>query len=285
VEVTDPSRPRPTGFVPGPSSLWREVKTFGDYVYVTTEARHGIDIVSLADPDRPAKVATWTGSVSSAHTLWIDAERALLFANGANGRSGGLHVLDLTDPAQPQTVGVFYGFYVHDSYARGPVLYASAIYDGFLALLDVSEPSHIQEITRFFTGGRFTHNSWLTRDGRYVFTTDERSNRPLEGWDLLDRMQPRKVSEYLAAPETIPHNVMIDGDRLVVAHYTEGVHLLDVRDPTRPRLLGSYDTFTDTTCPTAPYCGVWGAYLFPGSNLIVASDLTGGLFVLEYTGP
>jgi choice-of-anchor B domain-containing protein len=285
VEVSDPARARAVAFVPGPASSWREVKTFGDYVYVTTEAAHGIDIVSLADPDRPRKVGTWRGSVSSAHTLWIDAERALLFANGVNGRNGGLHVLDLADPEEPRTLGVFTGFYVHDSYSRGDVLYASAIYDGFLALLDVSEPRRIREINRFFTGGRFTHNSWLTRDGRFLFTTDERANRPLEGWDLLDPMQPRKVTEYLAAPQTIPHNVMIDGDRLVVAHYTEGVHLLDVRDPARPRAMGSFDTFTDSSCPSAPFCGVWGAYIFPGSNLIVASDLTGGLFVLEYTGP
>jgi hypothetical protein len=30
--------------------------------------------------------------------------------------------------------------------------------------------------------------------------------------------------------------------------------------------------------------GAWGAYIFPGSNLIVVSDITGGLFVVGYTG-
>lgn len=282
VEVTDPCRPRRIALIPGAASAWREVKTFGDYVYVTTEARTGLDIVSMRDPDHPEKVQTWNKTFASAHTLWIDAERGLLFANGTDGRRGGMRVLDIgRNPEDPEEVGSFHGFYVHDSYSRGTVLFASAITDGFLSLLDVTDPASIREINRFFTGGRFTHNSWVTRDGRYVFTTDEQPGRPLEGWDIIDVMAPRKVSEYIGGPGTIPHNVMIDGDRLLVAHYTEGVHLLDVSDPERPRLLGYYDTYSG---PSEGFNGTWGAYIFPGSNLIVASDIQNGLFVLEYTG-
>jgi hypothetical protein len=75
---------------------------------------------------------------------------------------------------------------------------------------------------------------------------------------------------------------MTDGDRLLVAHYTEGVHLLDVCNPEQPRLLGYYDTFTGSS---GGYRGVWGAYVFPGTNLILASDINNGLFVLRYDGP
>lgn len=283
VEVTDPARPIVRALVAGPASPWREIKTYGEYVYVTTEAPYGIDIISMKDPDHPEKVRTLDRTVLSAHSLWIDDERGLLFANGVNGRSGGMHILDVGgNPEDPEEVGAFADFYVHDSYSRGTTLFASAINDGFLALLDVTDPRHVREITRFATGGRFTHNSWLTRDGRYVFTTDERPGRPLEGWDIGDPLAPRKVSEYIAAPGTIPHNVMIDGDRMLVAHYTEGVHLLDVRDPEHLRLLGSYDTFPGDS---VGFNGTWGAYIFPGTNLIVASDITGGLFVIQYTGP
>jgi hypothetical protein len=178
-------------------------------------------------------------------------------------------------------VGVFSKFYIHDSYGRGTTLYAAAIRDGFVAILDVADPAHITETTRFFTGGRFTHNCWLTRDGRYLFTTDERIARPVEGWDLLNPLAPRKVSEYIAGPGTIPHNVMIDRDRLVLSHYTEGVHLLDVTDPEHSSLLGFYDTYQGLS---GTFNGDWGAYIFPGTDLIVASDIDGGLFVLGYTG-
>jgi choice-of-anchor B domain-containing protein len=283
VEVSNPRQPRSIGLIPGATSPWREVRTYGHYLYVSTEAKTGMDIVDMADPDHPRKVQTWNKTFTSAHTLTIDAERGLLFANGADGRRGGMHVLDLgSNPEDPEEVGAFYDFYVHDGHLRGTVFYASAIYDGFESLLDVSNPGRIRETTRFFTGGRFTHNSWLTRDGRYLFTTDERSGRPLEGWDLLDPLAPRKVSEYLGREGTIPHNVMVDGDRLLVSHYVEGVHLLDVRNPEKPVLLGSYDTYLGSE---EGFHGAWGAYIFPGSDLIVVSDIEGGLYVVGYAGP
>jgi choice-of-anchor B domain-containing protein len=279
VEVTDPEHPRNAGVVQGPANQWREVKTYRGYAYVTTEARVGMDIVDLRDPDHPRKVQTWNQTFTSAHTLWIDQERGLLFANGT---SFGMRVLDLEpNPADPREVGAYTAFYMHDSYTRGDVLYGSAINNGFEILLDVRDPRSISEITRFTTGGAFTHNAWLSRDGRYLFTTDERLNRPLEVWDLADPLHPRKVAEYIAAPNSIPHNVLVDGDRLLVAHYTEGVHLLDVRNPAQPAVLGFYDTFTDPTCSSFPFCGAWGAYIFPGSDLIVVSDLQGGLFVIR----
>ena len=74
---------------------------------------------------------------------------------------------------------------------------------------------------------------------------------------------------------------MIDGDRLLVSHYTEGVYLLDIRNPEQPRVMGSYDTYTGAS---GGFSGAWGAYIFPASDLIVASDIQGGLFVIGYTG-
>jgi choice-of-anchor B domain-containing protein len=282
VEVTDPARPRNIGVVPGPLSSWREVRTYRSYAYVTTEARHGLDIVDLADPDRPRLVQTWNRTFASAHSLWIDVGRGLLFANGtrdAAGASQGMRVLDLARNAEdPEDLGGFTDFYIHDSYSEGDRLYAAAINGGFLAILDISNPRALRERSRFFTGGRFTHNAWLSRDGRYLFTTDERPDRPLEVWDLLNPLEPRKVAQYLGAPGTIPHNVMVDGDRLLVSHYTEGVHLLDVRNPEQPQLMGSYDTFPGSS---AAFSGAWGAYIFPGSDLIVASDIEGGLFIIR----
>ena len=286
VEVTDPATPRNVGVIPGPESQWREVKTYKQFVYVTTEARpYGLDIIDLSVPDHPVRVGTWNLTLASAHTLWIDADKGLLFANGtrnAAGQANGMRILSLEpDPRNPREISSFTPYYIHDSYLRGDLLYASAINDGFLALLDASDPRNVRELMRFFTGGRVTHNSWPTGDGRYLFTTDERNGSPLEGWDLTDARAPRKVAEYIAQPGTIPHNVMIDGSRLVVAHYTEGVHLLDIANPERPQVLGFYDTYEG---PSGGFNGVWGAYIFPGSDLIVASDISGGLFVVRYLG-
>jgi choice-of-anchor B domain-containing protein len=289
VEVTDPRQPRSVALIEGPGNLIREVKTYRQYAYVTSEADgHGIDIVDLGDPDRPVKVQTWRDEFASVHTLWIDERRGLLFANGAFDRSvsgvGGLYIVDLArNPRNPRVLGKYNqyagGSYVHDSYLRGNLLFTAAMFDGFVGLLDVSDPAAVRRTLVFNTGCRFPHNAWPTDDGRYLFTTDERPNCPVETWDLEAPGGPRKVSEFIATAFGTPHNVLVDGQRLLVAHYSEGVHLLDITDPTSLRVLGRYDTTPDNRSR-----GCWSAYPFPGSDLIVASDIDGGLFVLEYTG-
>jgi choice-of-anchor B domain-containing protein len=285
VEITDPTRPRNIALIPGGTSQWREVRTFGEFIYVTTEANTGLDIIDMRDPDRPIKGQTWSETFTSAHSLYIDNDRGLLFANGTRNAarvSQGMRVLDVgSNPANPREAGSFTDFYIHDLYARGNTIYAAAINNGFLAVLDSSRIGAIREVTRFLTGGRFTHNAWLTDDSRYLFTTDEREGRPLEAWDLANPLAPRKVAEYIARPSGIPHNVLIDGNRMVVAHYVDGVHLLDVSRPETPRFMGSYDTYEPAG---EGFHGCWGAYIFPRSNLIIASDIEGGLFVLQYTG-
>jgi hypothetical protein len=75
---------------------------------------------------------------------------------------------------------------------------------------------------------------------------------------------------------------MIDGNRLVISHYEDDMHLLDITNPERPQALGFYDTYDGVLTGTF---GAWGAYIFPGSDLILVSDFQGGLFVVGYTGP
>jgi choice-of-anchor B domain-containing protein len=289
VEVTDPRHPRTIGLIAGPDNLIREVKTYRQYAYVTSEADgHGIDIIDLGDPDRPVKVQTWRGEFSNAHTLWIDTRQGLMFVNGASNRPSGdvagMYIVDLErNPRNPRTIGKYDqrngGYYIHDSYLRGNLLFGAAIFDGVVALFDVGDPAGIRRIGQFNTGCRFTHNAWPTDDGRYLFTTDERPNCPVETWDLQAAGGPVKVSQFIATEFGTPHNVLVDGSRLLVAHYSEGVHLLDITDPTNLRVLGRYDTTPDNRS-----VGCWSAYPFPDSNLIVASDIDGGLFVLGYTG-
>ena len=37
IDVTDTENPVIKGYAPGPSSTWRDIKTWGDYAYVTNE--------------------------------------------------------------------------------------------------------------------------------------------------------------------------------------------------------------------------------------------------------
>ena len=38
-------------FIPGNNSIWRDIKTYGHYMYVGTEASQGIQVVDIEDPE------------------------------------------------------------------------------------------------------------------------------------------------------------------------------------------------------------------------------------------
>jgi hypothetical protein len=48
VDITNAASPNELVFIPGANSIWREIKTNGDYAYVTTEAEEGLLIIDLS---------------------------------------------------------------------------------------------------------------------------------------------------------------------------------------------------------------------------------------------
>jgi len=50
VSLADPSQPEEVQFVPGPFSVWRDIKSFGGYAYVTADqggTREGLLVIDL----------------------------------------------------------------------------------------------------------------------------------------------------------------------------------------------------------------------------------------------
>ena len=57
---TDPTNPTEVGFIAGPGSQWRDMKTWSHYAYLVTEGGGGVQIVDLEDPMNPQLAATHT---------------------------------------------------------------------------------------------------------------------------------------------------------------------------------------------------------------------------------
>ena len=204
VDVTNPSTPTQIVQIPGPSSTWREIKTWGNYAYVTTESGTiGLQIVDLlALPSPTLTVVTWQPVINSQtlekiHALHIDAGRLYLY--GGNVTPGGIIIADIsTTPMAPVYLGRYSGSYVHDGYVRNNICYAGHIYDGWFSIMDVSNPSTPVVTATQSTPGTFTHNTWLPPgNANVIFTTDEVSNSYLTSYDIsvitniqeLDRIQ------------------------------------------------------------------------------------------------
>lgn len=288
INVTDPDAPFETGFIPGPNSTWRELKTYQQYCYVGTEGGGGIQIVSLANPESPVLVNTYTGAgVSSSHTVYVDEGAGILYINGSNLGAGGMRLVSLADPVNPVEVGSWEINYVHDCMARNGRCYAASIYDGILYVLNVANPASIPAALGTAQGypGAFTHNAWLTEGDAYVLTTDETTSSATRMWDLATLPTLVETDSFDPPGSSIPHNVHVDGDIAFVSHYTLGVKILDISNPADLVEVGAYDTWPADDGGT--FDGCWGVFPYFQTNedLLVLSDRTTGLWVLEFKGP
>lgn len=286
INVTNPGAPYETGFFSGPTSTWRDIKTYGHYAYVVNETGGGMRIVDLADPENPSLVGTYTGGgLSTAHNLFIDESTARAYVLGYANTIGGFILLDLAKPESPAEITRWTATYLHDAMVQDGILYGSAINDPRLRVLDVSNPASITQIgTAEGYPSAFTHNAWVTEDNAYVMTTDEIGSGECRMWDLSTLPVLAQTDSYKPTPNTIPHNAHIEGDLAIISFYTLGLKIVDISDPYNLTEVASYDTWPAHDDGT--FDGCWGAFPFFGTqtNLIVVSDVSTGLYVLEYRG-
>jgi len=286
VAMGDGTDPQQVFFFPGPPSIWREVKVWNDHAYITTEANSGgITIVDLSPlPQSTALTATvWQApDWETSHSLFID-ENGRLYLHGADRGNGGVIMYDLTqDPWNPVEVGEFDQWYCHDSYARGDTLYAAHILNGFLSIIDVSDPASPVLLGTQATPNDFTHNVWLDDSGNNLFTTDERPNSYVGSYDVADptdiQFQHKLRSDNGSG--AIPHNTYWLDDYVITSYYTFGVTIYDALRPDNMVEVGHYDTSPLTG---EGFRGAWGVYPFFDSKRLIISDIEQGLFILNPT--
>jgi choice-of-anchor B domain-containing protein len=289
VNVTDPANPVEVFFGSGPNSVWRDIKTWGHYAYVSNENSGGVYIADLSPlPGSVTSTSNFTGTLfpfTSAHNLFID-ETGKLYIFGADNGAGGAIICDLTiDPMNPVELGRINSFYLHDGMARGDTLWGAAIYQGFLAAFDVSDPANPQLMGSKTTPGQFTHNTWVSDNGKYVFTTDELSGGFLGAYDVTNLSNIVEVGKIQSSPgsSVIPHNVHFINDFIVTSYYTDGVTIHDVSRPDNIIPVGHFDT--SPAYSGSGFHGCWGVYPWLPSGNILATDIEEGLYILKADYP
>ncbi len=194
--------------------------------------------------------------------------------------------------------------YNHDVWANhnGTVAYLS-YWDLGLILLDISDPANPTFVGRGIEPATFgndegnLHNAVPAHGGNLVLVTDEDFGPvpPLQGgdgqlpwgflraYDTSDPGNPQQVGA-LATEGTLNdpslvrtiHNVVVRGSRAYISWYFEGVHVVDFSTPSEPKEIASF-----IPPPGTSPGFFWGVYVH--KDLILATDLIGGLFILEQT--
>ncbi|MEO1515778.1 MAG: choice-of-anchor B family protein [Bacteroidota bacterium] len=300
IDVTDPKNPVDRGFAPGPRSTWRDIKTWGNYAFCVNDTpddgtgpSQGVLVMNLGNlPDSITEddYSYWrptierdgiTETITRCHNIYID-EFGFGYLAGCDANEGGLIFIDVRDGANPTIAGLGAPVYSHDVYTRDNLAYSAEINAGRLAVYDVSDKSDPQLRGTTRTPFRFTHNVWLSDDGNAAFTTDERQNAFIGSYDVSDPSDIIELDRYrpLATEGSgvVPHNVHVWENWLIISYYTDGCILVDANRPHNLIEVGNFDTFVGGD---GEFLGIWGAYPFLPSGIILGTDISQGLFVFE----
>ncbi|MEX1132656.1 MAG: choice-of-anchor B family protein [Flavobacteriales bacterium] len=283
VSLADPTNPVEVFWFPGDNTIWRDLKVWNDHVYVTNEGGNGLAIIDLGPlPQSTALTAqNWSsGGWTSAHNLYID-ENGIAYISGANRGNGGIIFLDLNqDPFQPVEVGEFDQWYSHDCMVRGDTMYSAHISDGFFSIVDVSNKQAPVILGTQNTGNNFTHNCWVSDDGRYLYTTDEVTGGWLGSYDISDPTDIQELQLFRSDPgsNTIPHNTHFINEFVVTSYYRLGTTVHDVSRPNNVVEVANYD---HSPFEGNGFNGAWGTYPWLPSGRIISTDIERGLYVLD----
>ena len=289
VDVTDPDNPDEIIQITGPTSSWREIKTYQHYAYVVSEGGGGVQIIDLSNlPGTNLSWHSYTGNgpinglLSNIHALHVDVTKGYLYLFGANPNpyGGRAVVLNLNaDPYNPTYAGYFNssfsgsGNYIHDAYVDNDIMYGAHVYGGFFSIVNMSNKSNPTLVTTQQTPGLFTHNTW--RSGNTLFTTDEVSNSFLTSYDISNTNNIVQLDKIQSNPGggSIVHNTYILNDYAITSWYKDGLTIVDALRPANLVQVGNYDTY-----PTGSgngFNGCWGVYPYLPSGNIIASNISG----------
>jgi len=283
VDVTVPATPNEIFFIPGPSTIWRDLKTWGDYAYVINEQDSGMHIIDLRNIPVSISHKWWDGDtlgLTTVHNIYIDENGfAYLFGSNVSGATGAI-ILDVnSDPWNPVYVGK-YGTYLHDGYVRGDTMWGGEIYLGRFTAVDVTNKSSLSVMGTKTTPHNFTHNVWPSDNNQTLFTTDEKPGAFIAAYDVSDFGNITEIDRIQSSPglNVIPHNTVVLNDFLVTSYYRDGVTIVDGNKPDNLVEVGNYDT--SPFYSGDGFNGCWGVYPFLPSENILAADIENGLYIL-----
>ncbi len=276
---------REVAFIPGPSSNWREITILGKYAYITTEGSGegaGMQIIDLTNlPTSANLVNTYTATFTRGHIIQRDiySEVPYVYVMGTCGNCG-VNILDVTDPVNPREIGTYSpGYYIHDAHIKGDYLYAAAFNEGVMDIVDISDKFNPVLLAQIDVSGGNTHSAWTTEDNRHLIISSEKDGLPARIWNIEDLSNLYEVATYSGNLASLTHNPYVKGNYVFFSHNTEGIRVVDIKDPAVPVEVGFYDTFDGLS---GGFSGLWSACPYLPSGKIIGGNREDGLYVWTF---
>jgi choice-of-anchor B domain-containing protein len=295
-------------------SPWRDFKVYKSYLYVVSDAQpHGMQVFDLTrlreveDPPVMFREDHHYNEFGNAHNIAINNETGYGYIGGSDTYGGGLHIIDLQNPLDPQfagfhsdsTVGYDSTGYVHDmqcvvyegpdtDYQGDEICMNSS--ENYLVIANVTDKEQTKTIAKSsYENNGYVHQGWLTEDHRY-FLLDDEFDEAQNGittqtyiWDVQDLDNPELIGVHEANTLSIDHNQYIKGNYSYQANYTAGLRILSINNIANGALeeVAYFDTFPDNN--NQFFEGAWSNYPFFESGIVIVSNVKDGLFILHPT--
>ena len=284
IDLTDPAALTEVDFVPFVNAGWYDIKTYGDYAYVSSEGSNDVLIVDLSPLPDSARVVGTVGPMNSQpHNVYVDTDMGVLYVVEDFNFTNPVSMYGLSDPEAPNLLFRFNATQMsdaHDVFVQDSVLYVAEGSRPTIGIFDVSDPSRPVRLARFvIPAAGYVHNVWVSEDGQTLYSTEETPGHTVKAWDIGDLNNISLLGEYLAG-NGLAHNVMVRDGFAFLSHYESGLRILDVSDPAEPVEVGSYDTYPGGENPN--FNGAWGIYPFAGNDRILINDIQSGLYVFAF---
>ncbi|MBN1782761.1 T9SS type A sorting domain-containing protein [bacterium] len=259
VDVSDPASAQVVGDIyTGGSS--RKVVVDGHYAYVT-QGKGGLRILDITDPAAPVEAGRYNG-VLNVYNLTIHGKVAVL----SQGDYGPTVLLDITDPANPDSLGQIVSDdlrYSNDCRIMDHTAYLALGSRGF-GIADITDPANPVVIGFCDTPG---WGSRLDVGGQYAYVADHDS---LFIIDMSDQAHPVRAAA-IAGRRSV-YDVVVRDSYAYVADTYEGLTVVDISDPFHPAIAGTRKTQR-----------AYGVEL--KGNIAYIADYGGGIVILDISDP
>ncbi|GAB3536757.1 hypothetical protein GCM10027403_18540 [Arthrobacter tecti] len=321
VNISDAKRPEVLGILPSHSTVggqfWRDIKVHDDHAYVVSEhTGHGLqvfDLTQLRDTDAGDNVFEETAHYAgfgNAHNLNINEDSGFAYVVGSQTCDGGLHMVNLSDPASPSAAGCYSeAGYIHDTqcvnYDGPDARYqgreicinsnaepTSSGLENTVTISDVTDKENPVTLSRvFYDNDGYSHQGWLTPDQGYFLHGDELDevnngiNTTTRVWDVRDLENPVIIGSHDNGTTSIDHNIYTKGDRAFASNYTSGLRIFDTSDVESGNLdeIGFFDLYPENDNATFEG-GTWSNYPYYEQNIVAVASIERGLFLLKPRG-
>lgn len=238
-------------------SYWQgayDLQMVGNLAYIVGGSS-GLHITDLTDPARPTELGRYTWFPRDVGgRVYVSGNRAYVALP-----IGGT-VLDVTNPANPVTLGQWEGNWADVTLVHGN--WAIAGYaEGYARVLDVSNPANVRVIGNF--PDQYYPSDALGMAGEYLVM------QHFPGGIRLYDMSNPAVPVLVATCDTMSSRSRygtISGNCAYLATFMDGLHIIDLSDPLQPTLVA----VCDTNCYDVT---VLGNYAVTSSSIMLLSGL------------